>query len=96
MALVRQIWEFLQDQLEHSEKGELTVGKFVISANETTIAGFWREHAEEIHGQVILRGKHYLRSVCRRSLEYVNQPVGSLVSGVSQILVQHGSCLDVQ
>ena len=43
--LTKQIWEFLQDQLEVSEKREMTVGTFVTSANETTIAGVWREHA---------------------------------------------------
>ena len=116
-SLIKQIWEFLQDQLEHSEKRELTVGTFVTSANDTTIAEFWREHAkcglkttkntqkfeilepmlgEDIHGQDILRGKHYLRSIYTRSLEHVNQPVVRLVSGVSQILIQHWSYLQVQ
>ena len=40
--LTKQIWEFLQDQLELSEKREMTVGTFVKSANETTNAGFWK------------------------------------------------------
>ena len=41
--LIKQIWEFLEDQLEISEKREKTVGTFVMSANEVTIASFWRE-----------------------------------------------------
>ena len=43
--LIKQKWEVLQDQLELSERREVTVGTFVTSANETTIAGFLREHA---------------------------------------------------
>ena len=46
LPLIKQIWEFLQDPLELSEKRELTVGTFVMSANEITLAGFLREHAK--------------------------------------------------
>ena len=40
--LVKQIWEFLEEQLEVAEKREMTVGRFVTAANEVTIGGFWR------------------------------------------------------
>ena len=43
--LIKQIWEFLEDQLEISQEREMTVETFVTSANEITIGGFWREHA---------------------------------------------------
>ena len=44
--LVKQIWEFLEEQLEIAEKREMTAGRFVTSANEVTIGGFWSEHAK--------------------------------------------------
>ena len=44
--LVKQIWEFLEEQLEVAESREMTVGRFVTAANEVTIGGFWREHAK--------------------------------------------------
>ena len=44
--LVRQIWEFLEGQLEIAEIREMTVGRFVTAANEVTIGGFWKEHAK--------------------------------------------------
>ena len=43
--LVKQIWEFLEEQLEVAGSREMTVGRFVTAANEVTIGGFWREHA---------------------------------------------------
>ena len=39
--LVKQIWEFLEEQLEVAESREMTVGRFVTAANEVTIGGFW-------------------------------------------------------
>ena len=42
--LVKQIWDFLEEQLGVAEKREMTVGRFVTAANEVTIGGFWREH----------------------------------------------------
>ena len=47
--LIKQIWEFLEElleELEIAEKRELTVGRFVTSANEVTIGGFWCEHSK--------------------------------------------------
>ena len=44
-SLIKQFWDFLEDQLEISEKREMKVGTFVTSANEMTILGFWRKHA---------------------------------------------------
>ena len=44
--LVKQIWEFLEEQLEVAESREMTVARFVTAANEVTIGGFWREHAK--------------------------------------------------
>ena len=45
-ALVKQIWEFLEEQLEVAERREMTLASFVTAANEVTIGGFWREHAK--------------------------------------------------
>ena len=46
-SLVKQIWEFLEGQLEVAGSRETTVGRFVTAANETTIGGYWREHATD-------------------------------------------------
>ena len=47
--LVKQIWEFLEEQLEVAEEKEreMTVGRFLTATNEVTTGGFWREHAKE-------------------------------------------------
>ena len=44
---MKQIWEFLEEQLEVAESREMTVARFVTAANEVTIVGFWREHAKD-------------------------------------------------
>ena len=43
----KQMWEFLEGQLELTESKEMTVGRFVTAANEVTIGGFWRKHAKD-------------------------------------------------
>ena len=43
--LIKQVWEFLERQLEVAENRDMTAGRFVTAANEVTIGGFWREHA---------------------------------------------------
>ena len=53
--LVKQIWDFLEEQLGIAEKKEMTVGRFVTAANEVTIGGFWREHAR---GELRTRRDH--------------------------------------
>ena len=53
--LLKQIWDFLEEQLEVAEKREMTVARFVTAANEVTIGGFWREHAK---GELKLRRDH--------------------------------------
>ena len=53
--LVKQIWDFLEEQLGVAEKREMTVGRFVTAANEVTIGGFWREHAR---GELTTRRDH--------------------------------------
>ena len=53
--LVKQIWEFLEGQLEIAESREMTVDRFVTAANEVTIGGFWREHAK---GELRTRKDH--------------------------------------
>ena len=53
--LVKQIWSFLEEQLEVAEKREMTVTRFVTAANEVTIGGFWREHAK---GELKTRRDH--------------------------------------
>ena len=53
--LVKQIWDFLEEQLEVAEKRKMTVARFVTAANEVTIGGFWREHAK---GELKARRDH--------------------------------------
>ena len=53
--LVKQIWDFLEEQLGVAEKREMTVGRFVTAANEVTIGGFCREHAR---GELRTRRDH--------------------------------------
>ena len=53
--LVKQIWEFLEEQLEVAESREMTVARFVTAANEVTIGGFWRDHAK---GELRTRKDH--------------------------------------
>ena len=53
--LVKQIWSFLEKQLEVAEDREMTVTRFVTAANEVTIGGFWREHAK---GELKTRTDH--------------------------------------
>ena len=53
--VVKQIWDFLEKQLEVAEKREMTVGRFVTAANESTIGVFWREHAR---GELRTRRDH--------------------------------------
>ena len=43
--LIKQIWNFLEEQLEVAEDRVMTVGRFVTAANEVTVGGFWMEHA---------------------------------------------------
>ena len=52
---MKQIWDFLEEQLGIAEKREMTVGRFVTAANEVTIGGFWREHAK---GELRTRRDH--------------------------------------
>ena len=52
---VKQVWSFLEKQLELAEGREMTVARFVSAANEVTIGGFWREHAE---GELRTRRDH--------------------------------------
>ena len=44
--LIKQIWNFFEEQLEVAEGREMTVGIFVTAANEVIIGGSWMEHAE--------------------------------------------------
>ena len=44
--LNKQIWEFVEGQIEVAEGRDMTVGRFVTAANEVTVGGFWREHAK--------------------------------------------------
>ena len=54
--LVKQIWRFLEEQLEVAESREMTVTRFVTAASEVTvIGGFWREHAK---GELRTRKDH--------------------------------------
>ena len=53
---MKQIWEFLEEQLEVAESREMTVARFVTAANEVTIGGFWREH--DAKGELKTRKDH--------------------------------------
>ena len=59
--LVKQIWAFLEEQLEVAEERErerereMTVARFVTAANEVTIGGFWSAHAK---GKLRTRRSH--------------------------------------
>ena len=52
---MKQIWSFLEKQLEVAEDREMTVTRFVTAANEVTIGEFWREHAK---GELNTRRDH--------------------------------------
>ena len=53
--LIKQIWNFLEEQLEVAEGREMTVCRFVRAANEVTIGGFLMEHAK---GELKTRRNH--------------------------------------
>ena len=53
--LIKQIWNFLVEQLEVAEGREMTVGRFVTAANEVAIECFWMEHAK---GELKTRKNH--------------------------------------
>ena len=53
--LIKQIWEFLEGQLEVAESRDMMVGRFVTAANEVIAGGFWREHAK---GELKTRKNH--------------------------------------
>ena len=53
--LVKHVWSFLEKQLKLAEGRDMTVARFVSAANEVTIGGFWREHAE---GELRTRRDH--------------------------------------
>ena len=54
-ALVKQIWEFIEEQLEIAESREMTVARFVTATNEVTLGRFWREHTK---GELKTRRDH--------------------------------------
>ena len=60
--LVKQIWGFLEEQLEVAESREMTVARFVTAANEVNIGGFWREHAK---GELRTRKDHEVEWLVR-------------------------------
>ena len=39
--LIKQIWNFFEEQLEEAEEREMTVGTFVTAANQVTVGGFF-------------------------------------------------------
>ena len=51
---------------------------------------------KEIHGRNVLRGEDTLRHVYSGPLEYVDQPITGLISGVSELPFQYGPGLYVQ
>ena len=53
--LIKQIWEFFEEQLEVAESRDMTVGRFFTAEIQVTIGGFWREHAK---GELKTRKNH--------------------------------------
>ena len=53
--LIKKVWEFLEDQLEITEKREMSVETFVTSTNKNIFVGFWSEHAT---GELRTRNAH--------------------------------------
>ena len=93
--LVKQIWEFLEEQLEVAEKKEMTVGRFVTAANESPHRHLESMLGKEVHRQGVLRGERDLRGVRAGTLEYANQPPTGFVLGIPQVSVQHGPSIYV-
>ena len=108
--LVKQIWSFLEEQLEVAEKREMTVTRFVTAANEVTIGGCWREHAK---GELKTRRDHeileflspcwsvwckgdHLWSLCTRNPEHAHQPVVGTIPSLPEVPIQYGSSVHVQ
>ena len=56
-TLIKQIWEFLEGQLEVAESRDMTVRRFVTAANEVTVGGLWRDHAK---GELKYRKNHQI------------------------------------
>ena len=53
--LIKQIWNFLEEQLEVAEDRERTVGGFVTAGNGVTVGVFWMDHAK---GELKTRRDH--------------------------------------
>ena len=51
---------------------------------------------EDVYGWVVLREEHHLGCIYPGTLEYVNQPVAGIVSGMLQIPIQYRPSLYVQ
>ena len=110
--LVKQIWDFLEEQLEVAEKREMTVARFVTAANEVTIGGFWRENARgELRtrrdheileflspcwGKEFMAGVYHLWSLHTGNLEHAHQSVVGTVPGLPKVPVQYGPSVHVQ
>ena len=52
---MKQVWSFLEKQLEVAEDREMKVTSFVTALNEVNIGGFWREHSK---GELKTRRDH--------------------------------------
>ena len=84
----------------------MTVTRLVSAANEVTIGGFWREHAE---GELRTRrdheilkflspcwGKEFMAEMFgTKATIFGHQPVLGFISGLPQILLQHGPSVHV-
>ena len=102
--LVKQIWSFLEEQLDVAENREMTVTRFVTAANEVTIGGFWRGPAK---GELMTRSHHeileFLSPCCGKEFmagvfgaEHAHQPVVGTVPSSPEIPIQYGSSVYVQ
>ena len=63
--LVKQKWEFTEEQLEVAEEREreMTVGRFVTAANEVTIGRFWRACERRTEDPEVIRDLEILESL---------------------------------
>ena len=64
--LFKQIWKFLEGQLEVAESKDMTVGRFVTAANEVMVGGLCREHGK---GELKTRKNHEILRFLSRCWE---------------------------
>ena len=89
--LIKQIWEFLERQLEVTENREMTVGRFVTAANCHGNQILGPMLVKRVYGQSVLRERYHLRCIRAGTTKYAHQPLTGPVFGLPQIPVQYMS-----